>query len=189
MHYYLGPWYAYKLARSQLPFETYARPGGRITVLGETVGKRGLPLILERSERIKEFGLGEAIKYSYLRDIRFVLVLCGMIGVTARCALAPDQLLMEPKALCTTDIELLSRVARDTYEAKVCSSHQVTSPCECGEPLNNEIKKFLGEPLNYDPLEIEKTRKIKGVATLIGSIVLSLALAESVSLIGVKSDV
>lgn len=57
---------------------------------------------------------------------------------------------------------------------RVCSSHHVTSPCECGEPLNSVAKDL--EPA-FDPLGIKDT----GRSVYFASIVRSLALAESVS--------
>jgi hypothetical protein len=48
--------------------------------------------------------------------------------------------LLKPEALSTPDLKLLFQVVRDTFLDRVCSSHQICSPCECGEPLNSVAK-------------------------------------------------
>lgn len=79
------------------------------------------------------------------------------------------------------------QVVKDTFLDRLCSYHHVSSPCECGEPLNNVSRKIFEESA-FDPLEIKKTSenaKIKALAVFVASIIRSLALAESVSQHGV----
>ena len=77
---------------------------------------------------------------------------------------------------------------QDTFINRVCSSHHVTSPCECGEPLNSVAKDLFEEPA-FDPLGIKKTGRVKALSVYFAAIVLSLALAESVSQNGIRFDV
>lgn len=60
------------------------------------IGSQGSPIL---TERVKSFGLKEAIIYSYFRDIRFVLVLCAMLGFSVWWFTAPETLLLKPGAL------------------------------------------------------------------------------------------
>ncbi len=59
-----------------------------------------IPIPYERhsvhSSRIKSFSLSEAIIYSYLRDIRFVLLICLLIGFTAWWAEVPQSVFYFP---------------------------------------------------------------------------------------------
>lgn len=72
--------------------------------------------------------------------------------------LAPEPLLLNPEALSSVDLHTLLRVAKDTFVNKVCTLHpHVSSPCECGEPLNNEARRLL-EPNTFDPLGLEKPK-------------------------------
>lgn len=97
--------------------------------------KPGLTDISRGTSRKKEFRLEDGILYSYCRDPRFVSVVCGIIGFSAWWALAPEQLLEEPTALCAPDLKLVVQVVKDTFENRVCTYHRVSSPCECGEPF------------------------------------------------------
>ena len=80
--------------------------------------KQGLADINRETSRIKSFRLRDAVVYSYWRDPRFVLVVCAMIGITAWWALAPEPLLLKPEALAAPDLELLSKVVKDTLKKK-----------------------------------------------------------------------
>lgn len=137
----------------------------------------GLTNLIKRSSRIKEIEIKHAIRYSYCRDHRFVLLLCCMLGFAIWWALVPEILLFNSTSICISpNLDLLCQVARDTYIHNICSSHpQVLSPCDCGEPLNKEVKEIIKEP-PFDPLgSISRT---KGASVFLASILLSLALAE-----------
>lgn len=149
---------------------------------------QGLGCILrETSSRIKSFGLREAIRYSYMRDMRFILCLCGMIGFSVWWAIAPDPMLFMPISLYSPDHSFLLRVVRETYIDHICSVHpSVVSPCPCGEPLNNAVRDIFDEHTSFDPLGIYNSRaRALALSTLIASIILCIALAESVSPEGV----
>ena len=108
-----------------------------------------------------------------------------MIGFSVWWCSAPEPLLVKPGALCSPDLELLFKVVKDTFVNHVCSSHpQVTSPCDCGEPLNSAARDLFEEP-PFDPLGINNTHRIKALSFFMASIILSIALAESVSQNGV----
>lgn len=53
------------------------------------------------------------------------------------------------------DLKLLSKVVKETLLENVCSSHpDVSSPCECGEPLNKsandrEMRTDEGRHMGY----------------------------------------
>lgn len=149
--------------------------------------------VLENTSWIKPFRLRDAIRYSYITDMRFVLALCAMIGLSVWWynLNVPESVLLTPDALVSPDLKLLVKVARDTFVNHVCSSHpQVSSPCDCGEPLNNAARDLLPEPF-FDPLNILPERKmsmLKAVSVYTASIILCIALAESISHNGVYQD-
>ncbi|KAL3613025.1 hypothetical protein CASFOL_043140 [Castilleja foliolosa] len=149
----------------------------------ETGGLRNL-FNIDSVSRIMPFGIRDAIFYSYCKDMRFSLVLCLMLGFGIWWATAPDLVLFNTTGvLSSPDPGLISRVYEDTFTHKVCSDHtQIVSPCDCGEPLNKELNHMLKEP-PFDPLGIQC--RLKGAAVGIGVILLSLALAESVSTSGI----
>lgn len=62
------------------------------------------------------------------------------------------------------------------------------SPCECGEPLNESARLLLFEKDRFDPLDLKENRKLRGLSVYVGVIILSLALAESVSRNGFSCD-
>lgn len=135
--------------------------------------------------RIKAFRLRDAIAFSLKKDIRFSIALLAILGFSIWWGIAPEPLLLKPEALLSPDIHTLFTVAKDTFINKVCSTHPlISSPCECGEPLNNEAKMLLD---TFDPLGIEKpqARRAKALAVYIAAILITLALAESVSIHGV----
>lgn len=164
---------------------------GRTPLLLSPNRKPGLSDINWERSRIKSFGLKEAIRYSYLNDMRFVLLVCALLGTSLWWNLAPEPLLLKPAALSSPDLNLLNRVVRETFRQHVCSSHpQILSPCDCGEPLNNAARHLFAEP-RFDPLGIDNSSRqarIAAIAVFFGSIFLSLALAESVSEHGVYVD-
>lgn len=73
---------------------------------GEASGLRSL-LPGSPNMRVLPFTLGDAPSYGNLRDIRFVLLVCLCIAFSARRASVPDQLFMQPVAVCWSDIAYL----------------------------------------------------------------------------------
>lgn len=143
------------------------------------MGFKNIPPV---SSRIIDFRLRDAIAFSLKRDIRFSIAILSILGFTIWWGIAPEPLLLKPEALISPDIHTLYTVAKDTFINKVCSSHPlISSPCECGEPLNNEAKHLLNT--TFDPLGIEKPHaRAKALAVYIAAILITVALSESVSI-------
>lgn len=176
----IGPWTPHTANKSQLPFHIER---GR-KVLRSPERKQGLADVTRETGRIKEFRLKDALLYSYMYDLRFALLTCLVIGFSIWWMAVPEPLLVSPKALCSPDLEMLVNVARDTYVNKVCSTHSLPSPCECGEPLNNSARYIL-EKEEFDPIKLHPNRR-RAAYIYIAAIVLSLALAESVTTEGFR---
>jgi len=103
----------------------------------------GLADATRQTSRIKEFLLSDAIVYSYVWDIRFVLLICLLTGFSFWSFLTSEPLLLKPEALSSPDLELEVRVVKDTLVDHVCSTHGVPSPCDCGEPLNKAAQDLF----------------------------------------------
>jgi len=173
-----------------LPFEVVH---SKTPLIRSEVQKTGLFNLFGDSDhkRIKSISLKEAIRYSYLKDMRFILCLCAMLGFSIWWMVAPEILLIKPAALCSPDLSTLLKVVRETFIDHVCSTHpQIASPCDCGEPLNKTAKLMFQEQETFDPLSIDEPTArrqalIKALSVFIGSILLTIVLAESVSPAGV----
>jgi len=115
--------------------------------------------------------------------MRFLLCLCGMIGFSVWWAVAPDPLLNIPISVYLHDPGLILKLFRDTFVNHICSVHpDVVTPCSCGEPTKNMVREIIDEHISYDPLGLNSRRaKVLTLFTLIASIILCIALAESVS--------
>lgn len=118
---------------------------------------------------------------------------CLLLGFSLWWALAPEQLLAKPAALCSPDLSLIVRVVKDTYLNHICSTHQVSLPCECGAPLNKTARLLFSPDESFDPPYLVKLgqhpcRLVRPLSIFVASIILSLALAESVSVNGYLSD-
>ncbi|GKV53624.1 hypothetical protein SLEP1_g60143 [Rubroshorea leprosula] len=117
---------------------------GRTPLIRSPDKKEGLSDFLRDTSRIKGFGLREAYLYSYWKDMRFVIAMLAIIGLSLWWFIVPDPVLVSPYALSSPDLPLLIKVAKDTVVERVCSDHPwMTSPCPCGEPLNNEVRMLL----------------------------------------------
>lgn len=183
--YSFGPWVPYGANRSQLPFEIERREG-KIPILHSP--ERGLKDLNKEISRLKSFTMREAIKYSYFKDLRFIVLLCAILGYTLWSYIVPEPLLLKTEALNSPDLKLLVQVAKDTYITNNCSTHtNVVSPCSCGEPLNNAVR-HLCEESYFDPLQLNYSR-LKSFSVFVASILLTIALAESVSHSGLYIDI
>ena len=179
----VGPWQVYAANRSQLPFRIPERQGHSFRLLRPPDRKVGLADATRQTSRIKEFKLSDAIVYSYVWDIRFVLLICLLTGFSFWSFLTSEPLLLKPEALSSPDLELAVRVVKDTFVDHVCSTHRVPSLCDCGEPLNKAAQDlFKPEEEAFDPLDLnKKNRRLRAVSICVASIIISMALAESVS--------
>jgi hypothetical protein len=184
--YSFEPWSPIAAKMSQLPFQNGFLIGRRKPLLLFQDRKPGLAditNITRETSRIKSFRLVDAIMYSYFRDIRFLLVLCLALGFSIWWALAPEPLLLKPIALSSPNVSYLYNAVMDTYYTKVCISHpNMSLPCECGSPINSEVKELFPEP-SFDPLLIDKgnAKRMGALAAYFGCILVALALSESAS--------
>ena len=179
--------------RRQLPFLKSDVINRQIPLLRSPDRKPGLADITRETSRIKTFSLQDAILYSYIYDIRFILFLCLVLGISIWWVLAPEPLVLKPLALASQNIQYLYNIVSDTFLNKVCSSHpgeHLALPCECGSPLNNEAKVLFPEP-PFDPLGLDKGNptRMKALAIYFATIVIVLALSESASHHGVYLNI
>jgi len=123
----VGPWKPYQANRNQLPFKI--AEGEKL--LRSPERKEGLADIIRRPNRIKELKLSDAILYSYLKDMRFVLLTCLLIGFSLWWFHVPEQILEKPAALCSPDLGQLVQAVQNTYITLVVS-------IMCQAPVNVE---------------------------------------------------
>lgn len=162
--------------------------GDRLPLEGRLNKKIGLTDVFRKKERIQSFKFTDALNYAYIRDLRFIIILSIIFWFTLWGYFTPVPLNEYPFAWTSPDLQFLKKVVSDTYQGHVCSTHPtVSSPCPCGEPLNQTARDLL--PLNsFDPLQINKKTQVFSQTTcsiMIGTIILVLALTESVSPHGV----
>lgn len=138
--YSIGPWLPPTANMEQFPFRI--REVGRDSYFLRS--KAGVFFVMY-SAWIKE--LEEALIYSYVRE----LLTCLWIGFSVWWFSIPEQLLVNPRALSSPDLELVVRVVRDTFQSHVCCSHHVPSPCECGELLNKATQDLFAPKEPFDP--------------------------------------
>lgn len=115
---------------------------------------------------------------SWLDELFFPYKVCWWLD-------APLPLLHNPAVLTSPDLPLIIEVFKDTFHNKICSTHHLPSPCECGEPLNKAAMDLLKGNESFDPLGLLNK---KAGFTFLGSILLCIALSESVSSHGVLFD-
>lgn len=197
--YTFAPWVPL-ISKMSRPFNSLVRSPMKMGLLDVFLEKReriksfqkvdkkiGLADVFRERERIKSFKLSDAINYSYHRDLRFVVFLCILFGFTIWMCVGPEPLLNQPRALSAPNVKILIGMIEDTYVHHTCSIHSPLFPCDCEEPLNQTIKEAF--PLtSFDPLKIEKITKGQKltVSIMVASIILSLALMESVSPHGIS---
>lgn len=153
---------------------------GTQSYLLRSVQNQGLADILKESTRIHSFTLSHALKYSLMRDTRFLLIVSLLLAFLIWLTVAPEILTNCPRCLTSPDFELLQRCVRDTFVEQVCTSHRVSSPCECGEGLNKAARDLLidsNENLFYDPLDINKKTRARSCATYLAVIILTIVLS------------
>lgn len=184
--YTFGPW---------VPARRIPRVQGERTPLLRLPGPGLWGIENDKTSRIKEFSLCEALQYSYFRDHRFAILTCLMLSFGLWSMLVPEPLALKPAVLSSVDLGLIVKVAKNAFIEEVCSKHpHILSPCECGEPLNSTLKEFLDPDKEFlytdkelfDPLGIyHRERRLSALSTYAGAIVLFIALLESVSPNGV----
>lgn len=138
--------------------------------------------------RINICQFSDAIIDPYCRDICFSLILCIFLGFSLWIFLAPDPLLQYLNSVYSKKESLLPtliKLLKSTYVDHVCYAHpEVLSPCECGEPLKQIVMETY--PLqNFDPLKIDNSAKLVTCSLMVGTMILSILLTESVFQSGV----
>lgn len=78
--YTYAPWVPCKANRKYLPYSIPTGLGVRRPRMRSPDRKPGMADIMRKGSRVKDFTLKEAIRYSYLNDMRFITTLCLMIG-------------------------------------------------------------------------------------------------------------
>lgn len=61
------------------------------------------------------------------------------------------------------------KVVRETFVKKICSNHHVSSPCQCGEPLNNTARRLFEPQETFDPFGLNPNR-IAALSVFVASI-------------------
>lgn len=181
--YTTGPWRPLKVNPSDLNIGE-----GQRKILRLHEKRMGLADILTSDSRIKDFRLRDAVVYSLLRDMRFVQLLCLIIGFSLWWIFMPQEVLSHPGVLTSPDIGLIVKVARDTFQNQVCSVHQTPSPCDCGEVLNKGARLLLETQDSFDPMGLKPNLYKVSLSVFVGAIVLSLALAESICHYGFRYE-
>lgn len=133
----------------------------------------------ERGVRIRKFGLSEAMVYSYLKDHRFVLLTCLLIGFSAWWILLPEQLLVHPLACCSGEYATL------ITEILTCPMRNLGFPCIYADQIHDRAVEVFTEPELFDPLKLKPDNRTIAPANMIGAIVLVLALGDSVTSDGI----
>lgn len=174
--YTFARWKAFT-AKTMLPFQL---DGNRVPLLRLLKKKVGLADVYCDMGRIKSFTLSDAIIYSYCRDIRFVLFLCIFFGFSLWMFIAPEPLFQYPNGWFSPTF---LNVIKDTDVNHLCLTHpEVLSPCECGEPFNQTVRERFPQK-DFDP-DQKHSGKLFTCSLMVATLILSLALTESVSQYG-----
>ena len=176
----VGPWF--QTNKCYLPFSV---PSSGAKLLRSPDRQPGLQDAIGGRARIRNIGLKEALTYSYLSDLRFILLICLLLGFSAYCFLVPGPMLVMPSLILSPNLGDHLDVARDTYLNNICTVHKLPSPCHCGEAVNRAMLILLdSKELPFDPLQLGLQSRAAGVAVFIGAVILGMALSESVCSMG-----
>lgn len=92
---------------SQLPFHFASaidpNRGNKATLLRSPDRVIRLADATRKSSRTRTFGLSEAMAFAYVKDSRFVLLTCLLLGLGVWCYLLPEPLLVQPTACCSPE--------------------------------------------------------------------------------------
>lgn len=137
----------------------------------------GLKDALRPSARTRGFGLKEAIMLSYCRNHSFVLFTCLLLGLGIWWTLIPDPLLVHPKYCCSPEMATQLKEATGPE----CGFRQSGFQCPHTNHIHDKVMEAFTEPKVFDPLGLKPSTRTVGLAVMLGVIVLSLALGESVT--------
>lgn len=112
---------------SQLPFHFASaidqNRGNKATLLRSPDHVIGLADATRKSSRTRTFGLSEAMAFAYVKDSRFVLLTCLLLGLGVWWYLLPEPLLVQPTACCSPEC------ASAIKEAAQCQMRSPGFPC------------------------------------------------------------
>lgn len=121
----------------------------------------------------------------YKNTIPFITFICILIGISIWWISVPTILFEYTTAFKSANIGVLVRIVKDIVINKLCCEHLLPLPCAnetCGGELNQSFLEIL-EPASFDPISItEKTISKKAIAFHIATLVIAMALSESVYL-------
>lgn len=100
-------WKPLATAISQLPFNFASaidqNRGNKATLLRSPDRVIGLADATRQSSRTRTFGLSEAMAFAYVKDSRFVLLTCLLLGLGVWWYLLPEPLWVQPTACCSPE--------------------------------------------------------------------------------------
>lgn len=115
------------LIREQLPFLFAStidqNRGNKATLLRSPDRVIGLAGATRQISRTRTFGLSEAMTFAYVKDSRFVLLRCLLLGLGVWWYLLPEPLLVQPTACCSPEC------ASAIKEAAQCQMRSLGFPC------------------------------------------------------------
>lgn len=86
----------------------------------------GLGDATRRSGRTRDFNISEAMFLAYIRDHRFILLTCLLIGFGAWWALLPEKIFIHPSVSCSPEYASL---LKDALSPGVCPMRDLKFPC------------------------------------------------------------
>jgi hypothetical protein len=101
----------------------YPNRGYKATLFRSPDRVVGLADAIRKSDRTKTCGLSEALTFAYVKDSRFVLLTCLLLGFCIGWLLVAEQLLVQPVACCSPEF------ASALKEAVECPMRSIGFPC------------------------------------------------------------
>lgn len=119
-----------------------------------------------------------------------LLYLCLLIGFSAWWVFLPEQIILLP--LASLDADFVT-IVKETFVEKVCSYQDVGDRCMCEDRIHKiaaemftKMEHALARSETFDPLGFSDSYSNKKLlAVMIGALIVSLALNESVAQGGV----
>lgn len=97
--------------------------------------------------------------------------------------ICPLHIFTIPTLVFSDMFPIVKEQIRDCYVNYVCITHKTSSPCECGEPINEAIKAQFPQILVIDPLHIHEPgikTKVEYTIYMLGSVLLLLTLMDKI---------
>lgn len=142
----------------------------------------GLTDITRKEARIRTFGLSEAMVLAYLKDHRFVLLTCLLLGFSAWWMLLPEPLLVHPSVCCSPEY---SSIIKGALSEEICPMRHLGFPCIHPGNIHERILETFTQPEVFDPLELKLETKTAAFAVMVGVVIMALTLGDSVTQNGI----